>query len=145
MTTTTLPTAATAARRWPLWIAAAVLAATAAIHVLAGTGDYLAAVDRAGLVGEARGLAIALWHLTSVMLILLPVGLWWAGRQHAAVGRPIIAAAWLICLAFVAVMLGVDLAAGGLVEPLVQWTLFVPALALLPLTRLPADGQAERG
>ncbi len=128
---------AAAVRRWPAWTTAAVLTLTAAIHIVAGTGDYLSAVDRSGLAGEARGLAIALWHLTSVLLVLLAVAVPWAASQTAAVGRPILAAAWLICLAFVVIMLGVDLAGGGVIEPLMQWTLFVPGLALLPLTRLP--------
>lgn len=128
MTTTT--------RRWPLWASTGVLAVTAAIHIFAGTPDYLAAVDRSGLTGEAHGLAIALWHLTSVLLVLLPAALAWAGRNNSPAGRPLVAAVWVICLAFVVIMLGIDLAAGAVISPLVQWTLFVPGLVLLPFVRL---------
>jgi hypothetical protein len=123
-------------RRWPLWTSAVVLAATAAIHIVLGTPEYLSAVDHSGLTGEWRGLAIALWHLTSVLLVLLPVALIWAGRADDVAGRPLVAAVWVICLTFVAIMLGIDLASGGVVSPLVQWTLFVPALVLLPFVRL---------
>jgi hypothetical protein len=127
---------ATTTRRWPLWTSAAILAATAAIHIFAGTPDYLAAVDRSGLTGEAHGLAVALWHVTSVLLVLLPVALIWAGRANDTSGRPLVAAVWVICVAFVVIMLGIDIAAGAAISPLVQWTLFVPAAALLPFVRL---------
>lgn len=127
---------ATTTRRWPLWTSAAILAATAAIHIFAGTPDYLAAVDRSGLAGEAHGLAVALWHLTSVLLVLLPTALIWAGRANDATGRPLVAAVWVICVAFVVIMLGIDLLGGAVISPLVQWTLFVPAVVLLPFVRL---------
>ncbi len=123
-------------RRWPLWTSTAILAATAAIHIFAGTPDYLAAVDSSGLAGEARGLAIALWHVTSVLLVLLPAALAWAGRANDSTGRPLVAGVWTVCLAFVVIMLGIDLLAGAVISPLVQWTLFVPAVVLLPFVRL---------
>ncbi|MCE1174067.1 MAG: hypothetical protein LWW77_05595 [Propionibacteriales bacterium] len=123
-------------RRWPLWTSAAILAATAAIHIFAGTPEYLPAVDASGLSGQARGLAIALWHLTSVLLVLLPVALAWAGRANDATGRPLVVGVWLVCVAFVVIMLGIDLLSGGVVSPLVQWTLFVPGVILLPFVRL---------
>lgn len=129
----------TTTRRWPLWTSTAVLAATAAIHIFAGTPDYLAAVDHSGLTGEWRGLAIALWHLTSVLLVLLPAALVWAGRANDTSGRPLVVGVWTICLAFVVIMLGIDIAAGAVISPLVQWTLFVPAVILLPFVRLAAD------
>lgn len=128
----------TSPRRWPIWTSAVILALTAAIHIVAGTPGYLAAVDTSGLSGEALGLAIALWHLTSVLLVLLPIGLLWAGRTSTAGGRPVVVAVWVICLAFVAIMLGFDLASGAVIDPLVQWTLFVPAAVLLPFARLDA-------
>lgn len=129
----------TTIRRWPLWVSTGVLALTAAIHILAGTPDYLAAVDHSGLTGEARGIAVALWHLTSVLLVLLPAALAWAGRNNRPAGRPLVAAVWAVCLAFVVIMLGIDLAAGAIVSPLVQWTLFVPGVVLLPFVRLSRD------
>ncbi len=134
---TALTAPAAAVRRWPAWTTAAVLTLTAVIHIVAGTGDYLNAVDRSGLAGEARGLAIALWHLTSVLLVLLAVAVLLGraadhSRRTSGPGRGL-----------------VDLP--GLRRhharrrprrrrrhrALMQWTLFVPGLVLLPLTRLP--------
>lgn len=131
-------TTATNPRRWPVWTSVVVLGLTAAIHVFAGTPEYLAAVDASGLTGETRGLAIALWHLASALLVLLPIGLTWAARTSPAAGRPVVFAVWSICVAFLAVLLGVDLANGAVIEPLMQWTLFVPGVILLPFTRLGA-------
>ncbi len=125
-------------RTWPLWTSVVTLALTAAIHIVVGSPEYLSGIGNTALPPETSGLAVALWHLTSVLLVLLPVGLIWASRQNRDAGRPIIAAVWLISLAFVVIMLGVDLASGGIVSPLVQWTLFVPSSALLPFVVLPS-------
>lgn len=122
-------------RRWPLWASLGVVALTALIHIIAGTPQYLDGIATAGLVGEVGGLAVALWHVTSVILVLLPVGLGWAARAGHLAGAPILVAVWAICLAFFAIMLGVDLRTGSMLSPLVQWTLFVPPLILLPFTR----------
>lgn len=122
-------------RRWPLWASAAVLAVTALIHIVAGTPQYLDGIATAGLTGEVGGLAVALWHVTSVILVLLPIGLSWAARASHTAGAPLLAAVWTICLAFFAIMLGVDVSTGSMLSPLVQWILFVPPLILLPFTR----------
>lgn len=123
-------------RRWPLWVSIVVLVATAAIHIFVGTPETLAPVAAAGLAPEVGLLMVALWHLTSVLLVLLPVALWWVAREATTASRPLLAFVWLICLAFVVIMLGLDLASGALISPLVQWTLFAPAVLLLPLTKL---------
>jgi hypothetical protein len=123
-------------RRWPLWVSIVVLAATAAIHIFIGTPDILPPVIAAQLPPEPGAVMVALWHLTSVLLVLLPVALWWVAREATTASRPLLAFVWLICLAFVVIMLGLDLAGGALISPLVQWTLFAPAVLLLPLTKL---------
>lgn len=126
---------AESSRRWPLWTSLGVLALTALIHIFAGTPMYLDGIAQAGLTGEVGGLAVALWHLTSTILVLLVVGLGWAIRASHQAGVPILVAVWTICLAFFVIMLGVDVSTGSVISPLVQWTLFVPPLILLPFTR----------
>lgn len=126
---------AESSRRWPLWTSLGVLAVTALIHIIAGTPMYLDGIAQAGLTGEVGGLAVALWHLTSTILVLLVVGLGWATRASHVAGVPILIAVWAICLAFFVIMFGVDVSAGSVISPLVQWTLFVPPAILLPFTR----------
>lgn len=137
MTAATAPTAPSLmSRRWPLWVSFATLAVTAAIHIFVGTGEMLPPLDSAGLAPEVQFVMIAIWHLTSVLLVLLPAALWWVAREGTTASRPLLAFVWLICLAFVVIMAGLDFSTGALFTPLIQWVLFVPAAALLPLVRL---------
>jgi hypothetical protein len=123
-------------RLWPLWVSLVVTVGTAAIHILAGTPQILSEVAASGMSAEATTLSYALWHLTSVLLIMMAAAIWWVGHDASAAARPLLVFVWLIDLAFLVIMLGLDLATGAVFTPLIQWVLFAPVAILLPLVRL---------
>lgn len=122
-------------RRWPIWAAAAVTAFTAAVHVVLGTPEMLDPLSASGMDAVPAQTLRVVWHLTSVLLITFPVVLGWAARAEPAAARPLLTYVWVLCAGFVVVFLAVDVAAfGAAVFTLPQWVLFLPPLALIPLS-----------
>ena len=128
------------ARRWPLWTAAALGALTAAVHGLVGTGDTLGPLLADGALDPVvRQTFAAIWHVVTVLLVLLPVAVVWAGVVGPARGRAVLAGVWAVSLAFTLVFLAVDVVAfGPAVLTLPQWVLFAPALVLIPWAAAPS-------
>ncbi|MET9469889.1 hypothetical protein ABZY44_34875 [Streptomyces sp. NPDC006544] len=136
MSDAALTTPATpAGRRWPLWTAAALAAGITGLHLL-GTPEFVDPLLGADLDASVIQLFRVLWHVCSLLLAALAVALTWAARAERTAARPVLAFAWFIAAAFTCVFFAVDLAAfGGAVFTLPQWTLFVPLLVLIPLSR----------
>ncbi|MFJ8742946.1 hypothetical protein ACIRL2_26595 [Embleya sp. NPDC127516] len=137
MSSTAIITPTTAAgRRWPLWTAAALAAGITGLHLF-GTSEFVDPLLGADdLDDSVIQLFRALWHLCSLLLAALAVALAWAARAERTAARPVLALAWFIAAAFTCVFFTVNVAAfGGAVFTLPQWTLFVPLLVLIPLSR----------
>ncbi|WP_031076116.1 hypothetical protein [Streptomyces sp. NRRL WC-3742] len=121
-------------RRWPLWTAAALAAAITALHLFAGTPEFVGPLLRADLDAKVVQLFRVLWHLCTLLLLSLPLALAWAARAERRIARPVLAYVWCIAAAFTGVFLVIDLDAfGAAVLTLPQWTLFIPLLVLIPL------------
>ena len=133
----TAPNPAPATRRWPLLVAAAIAASTAALHLFSGTPEFVGPLLRSDLDPAVQQLFRALWHTCTLVLVLLPVALVRAARADRVTARPLLVHTWCTAAAFTGVFLAVDLDAfGTAVLTLPQWTLFVPLLVLIPLARL---------
>ncbi|WP_407841284.1 hypothetical protein ACE1OC_40570 [Streptomyces sp. DSM 116496] len=122
-------------RRWPLWTAAALAAGITGLHLF-GTPEFVDPLLGADLDAPVVQLFRVLWHVCSLLLAALAVALAWAARAERTAALPVLALVWFIAAVFTCVFFAVDLAAfGGAVFTLPQWTLFVPLLVLIPLSR----------
>ncbi|WP_116209262.1 hypothetical protein [Streptomyces olivoreticuli] len=132
---TLMPDISTAtSRRWPLWTAATIAAAIAALHLFGGTPEFVGPLVHSNLDAPVKQLFRVLWHLCTLLLASLPVALAWAARADRRTARPLLAYVWFIAAAFTGVFFAIDLDAfGSAVLTLPQWTLFIPLLILIPL------------
>ncbi|MEU6865862.1 hypothetical protein ABZ924_21845 [Streptomyces sp. NPDC046876] len=127
-------TSTASSRRWPLWTAATLAAAIAALHLFGGTPEFVGPLVHANLDAPVKQLFRVLWHICTLLLASLPVALAWAARADRRTARPVLAYVWFIAAAFAGVFFAIDLDAfGAAVFTLPQWTLFVPLLVLIPL------------
>jgi hypothetical protein len=122
-------------RRWPLWAGAGVLGFTALVHIVAGTPETLPPLFASDLDPEIAYLLAVLWHLTSVLLVLMPLSLGWAARNGTSASIPLVVFVWIMAVVFVVLFLTTDIVAfGSVLMPLPQWILFAPVVLLLPVT-----------
>ncbi|MQS15605.1 hypothetical protein F7Q99_25880 [Streptomyces kaniharaensis] len=127
-------TSTATSRRWPLWTAATLAAAIAALHLFGGTPEFVGPLVHANLDAPVKQLFRVLWHMCTLLLASLPVALAWAARAERRIARPVLAYVWFIAAAFTVVFFVIDLDAfGAAVFTLPQWTLFIPLLILIPL------------
>jgi hypothetical protein len=112
-----------------LFIAAALAAFTAAVHVFAGGADIADPLLASSLTEELRITLYAVWHLVSVMLVLsaaaLCVG---ALPRHAHASRQMVLFISILWFSFGIVFLIVALTqpGEGLFFKIPQWILFLP-------------------
>jgi uncharacterized membrane protein len=107
-------------------IAAGIMAATAAIHIFAGTADVLVPMKAGHLDLLTATVMEACWHFVSLMLILIALGLGLASRHEAPALTALIIAA-LIGTTAIFLWLGVTRLGSLWLAP--QWVLFlIPAL-----------------
>lgn len=115
-----------------IWGASALMALTSAVHIFAGTSEIMQPIRAADLHPIVIQTAMVVWHVISLLLILMTLALAYLARQpNAALWAFIIA----IQLSFTVVFLYYTLTGFGALFALPQWTVFLLTAALMIAAR----------
>jgi hypothetical protein len=113
--------------RIPTLLAAALMAATFALHVFGGGPEFHLPIQASGMELPLRAISAILWHAVSVLLAVQAVALLWLARHpHHGMAALMVA----IQIGFAGLFLYYGQTMMGTVWILGQWTIFL-ALAVL--------------
>ncbi len=113
--------------RYPTLAAAALMAATTALHVIGGGAEFHEPIQTSSLDLPLRAISAVLWHFVTVMLVLQTAALLWLSRHPE---RGLAALLLAIQIGFAGLFICYGQTMLGTVWHLGQWTIFL-ALAFL--------------
>lgn len=113
--------------RYPTLAAAALMAATTALHVIGGGAAFHAPIQTSSRDLPLRAISAELWHFVTVMLVLQTAALLWLSRHPE---RGLAALLLAIQIGFAGLFIYYGQTMLGTVWHLGQWTIFL-ALAFL--------------
>lgn len=116
--------------KFNLWYlsAAVMMAATSAIHAFGGGPEINAPVQASELSPMVRAISAVIWHALTALFLIFAGALAWASyaRNEALVWTVL-----AVCLAFVALFVGIGIASLANLTTMPQWVIFLAISAVL--------------
>lgn len=116
--------------RYPMILAAGLMAVTTGVHVFAGGPEIHLPIQASDLSAELRAISAVLWHAVTIVLIAFTLSLIWMARHP---NRELAALLAVIQLGFAGLFVFYGLSQLGTLRVMPQWVIFllIPAVMLI--------------